>query len=75
MPLFPQPPATVEIAFPMTATLRFSELLCAEKQWNAAVAFLEEYLKRFQKRVVPVRLRLAQILIEQQQRPSYAARS
>jgi len=59
---------------PEKELLVLTELLCGEQLWNAAVPFLEEYLKRFQKRVVPVRLRLAQILIEQQQRPSYAAR-
>ncbi len=59
---------------PERELLQLAELLCGEKLWNAAVPFLEEYLKRYQKRVVPVRLRLAQILIEQQQRPSYAAR-
>ena len=59
---------------PEKELLHFAELLCGEKLWNAAVPFLENYLQRFQKRVVPVRLRLAQILIEQQQRPTYAAR-
>jgi hypothetical protein len=59
---------------PEKQLLQLAELLCAEKQWNAAVPFLEEYLNRFQARVVPVRLRLAQILIEQQQRHSYAVR-
>ena len=59
---------------PEQQLLQFTELLCAEKKWNAAVPLLEEYLTRFQRRVVPVRLRLAQILIEHQQRPSYAAR-
>ena len=59
---------------PEQQLLQFAELLCSEKQWNAAVPLLEEYLRRFEKRVIPVRLRLAQILIEQQQRPSYAAR-
>jgi hypothetical protein len=59
---------------PEKELLQFAELLLAEKLWNAAVTFLEDYLKRYTKRVIPVRLRLAQTLIEQQQRPSYAAR-
>ena len=59
---------------PEKELLQFAELLLAEKLWNAAVTFLEDYLKRYQKRVVPVRLRLAQTLVEQQQRPSYAMR-
>ncbi len=54
--------------------LQFIEFLCAYKHLSAAVPLLEEYLIRFEKRVGPVRLRLAKILIEQQQRPSYAAR-
>jgi membrane associated rhomboid family serine protease len=59
---------------PEKELLQFAELLCAEKRWQEAVPLLEDYLQRFQKRAVPVRLRLAQILIEQQQRPSYGAR-
>lgn len=59
---------------PESELLHFAELLCAEKLWNAAVPILEDYLKRFHKRAVQVRLRLAQILIEQQQRPTYASR-
>jgi len=35
---------------------------------------LEEYLKRFHERSAPARLKLAQILVERQQRPSYALR-
>src|SRR5579872_5349969 len=59
---------------PEKELLLLTELLCTEQLWNAAVPFLEDYLKRFQKRVIQVRLRLAKVLIEQQQRPSYAAR-
>lgn len=59
---------------PEKELLQLAELILAEKLWNAAVPLLEDYLKRYQKRVIPARLRLAQILIEQQQRPSYAAR-
>jgi hypothetical protein len=59
---------------PEKELLQFAELLCSEKRWREAVPLLEDYLKRFQKREIPVRLRLAQILIEEQQRPSYAAR-
>ncbi len=54
--------------------LEFAEQLLNEKLWNAAVPMLEDYLSRFQKRAIPVRLRLAKVLIEQQQRPSYAQR-
>jgi membrane associated rhomboid family serine protease len=59
---------------PERELLQLVELLCGETLWEAGVHFLEDYLRRFQKRIIPVRLRLAQILIEQQQRPSYAAR-
>jgi hypothetical protein len=54
--------------------LQLVERLCAEKQFNEAVPFLEEYLRRFEKRAVEARLKLAQLLIEHQQRPSYASR-
>jgi hypothetical protein len=59
---------------PEKELLHFAELVCNEKLWNAAVPILEDYLKRFEKRAVQVRLRLAQVLIEQQQRPTYASR-
>ena len=59
---------------PERELLQFAELVCNEKLWIAAVPLLEDYLRRFQSRVVPVRLKLAKILIEQQQRPTYAAR-
>jgi membrane associated rhomboid family serine protease len=54
--------------------LQLVERLCAEKQFNDAVPFLEEYLRRFEKRAIEARLKLAQLLIEHQQRPSYASR-
>jgi hypothetical protein len=54
--------------------LQFAELLLTEKLWNAAVPMLENYLQRFQKRAVPVRLRLAKVLVEEQKRPAYAMR-
>ena len=54
--------------------LEFTELICNEKLWNAAVPLLENYLTRYHRRAVPVRLKLAKILIEQQQRPTYASR-
>jgi membrane associated rhomboid family serine protease len=59
---------------PEKELLQFAELLCTERRWREAVPLLEDYLRRFQRRAVQVRLRLAQILIEEQQRPSYAAR-
>ena len=59
---------------PEKELLQFAELVCDEKLWIAAVPLLEDYLRRFKSRVVPVRLRLAKILIEQQQRPTYASR-
>lgn len=59
---------------PEKELLHFAELLCAEKLWNAAVPMLEDYLKRFHRRAIQVRLRLAKILVEQQQRPTYATR-
>jgi len=59
---------------PEKELLQFAELICDEKLWLAAVPLLENYLERFSSRVVPVRLKLAKILVEQQQRPSYASR-
>ncbi|HEY2250642.1 MAG TPA: hypothetical protein VGH74_06260 [Planctomycetaceae bacterium] len=59
---------------PEKELLQLAELVCDEKLWLAAVPLLENYLQRFSSRVVPVRLKLAKILIEQQQRPSYASR-
>ena len=59
---------------PEQELLQFAELLLGEKLWNAAVPFLENYLQRFHKRAVQVRLRLAKVLIEQQQRPTYASK-
>lgn len=54
--------------------LKLVEGLCDAKLPNEAVPLLEEYLRRFEKRAVQVRLKLAQLLIEHQQRPSYASR-
>src|SRR5207248_804196 len=59
---------------PEKELLQFAELICDEKLWLAAVPLLENYLERFSSRLVPVRLKLAKILIEQQQRPTYASR-
>jgi hypothetical protein len=59
---------------PEKELLQFAELLLSEKLWNAAVPILENYLQRFHKRAIQVRLRLAKVLVEQQQRPTYAAR-
>src|SRR5262249_34882462 len=54
--------------------LQFAELLLGEKLRNAAWPFLENYLQRFHKRSIQVRLRLAKVLVEQQQRPTYASK-
>jgi hypothetical protein len=59
---------------PENELLQLAELILAEKLWDAAVPLLEDYLKRFQKRQIQARLRLAKVLIEEQRRPSYAAR-
>jgi len=59
---------------PERELLQLTELICNEKLWHAAVPFLENYLQRFSRRVIQVRLKLAKILVEQQQRPTYAAR-
>jgi hypothetical protein len=59
---------------PERELLQLTELICNEKLWNAAVPMLENYLQRFSRRVIQVRLKLAKILIEQQQRPSYGSR-
>jgi len=59
---------------PEKELLQFTELVCDEKLWQAAVPLLENYLQRFSSRAVQARLKLAKILIEQQQRPTYASR-
>jgi hypothetical protein len=59
---------------PEKELLQFAELLLTEKLWNGAVPMLENYLQRFQKRAIPVRLRLAKVLVEEQKRPAYAIR-
>jgi len=59
---------------PEKELLQLAELLGNERRSGEAVPFLEDYLRRFAKRAIPVRLRLAQILIHEQQRPSYALR-
>jgi hypothetical protein len=59
---------------PEKELLQLTELVCDEKLWLAAIPLLENYLQRFTSRVVQVRLKLAKILIEQQQRPTYASR-
>lgn len=59
---------------PERELLEFTELICTDKLWNAAVPLLESYLTRYHRRAPQVRLKLAKILIEQQQRPTYASR-
>ncbi|MSR56365.1 MAG: rhomboid family intramembrane serine protease [Planctomycetaceae bacterium] len=59
---------------PEQELLQFIELLSNERLFNEAARFLEEYLRRFESRAVPARLKLSQILIEHQQRPAYALR-
>src|SRR5262249_14668487 len=59
---------------PEKELLQFAELLLGEKLWNAAVPMLENYLQRFHKRAIQVRLRLAKVLVGVQQRPTYAMR-
>jgi hypothetical protein len=59
---------------PEKELLQFAELLLGEKLWNAAVPMLEDYLQRFHKRAIQVRLRLAKVLVEVQQRPTYATK-
>jgi membrane associated rhomboid family serine protease len=54
--------------------LSIGELLVIENCHDEAVPLLEEYLRRFTARSVPVRLQLAKILVERQQRPCYALR-
>ncbi len=59
---------------PEKELLQFAELLLTEKLWAAAVPMLENYLQRFHKRAIPVRLRLAKVLVDEQKRPAYALR-
>lgn len=50
------------------------DLLHLENRFVESIPFLEDYLERFTDQEINFRLRLARILIEQQQRPAYALR-
>lgn len=54
--------------------LQLIDLLSHERAWREAVSWLEEYLQKFTARAPQARLKLAQILIEQEKRPRYAQR-
>jgi membrane associated rhomboid family serine protease len=54
--------------------IHHADRLCADGFQNEALALLEEYLNRFEKRADVVRLKLAEILIKTQQRPQYGLR-
>lgn len=59
---------------PEAELVQLIDLLHAESRWIESIPFLEEYLQHFEEQQVNLRLRLARILIEQQQRPNYALR-
>jgi hypothetical protein len=54
--------------------IHHADRLCTDGFQNEAVPLLEEYLSRFENRADIVRLKLAEILIKQQQRPQYGLR-
>jgi hypothetical protein len=54
--------------------IHHAERLCTDGFPNEAVPLLEEYLNRFENRADVVRLKLAEILIKNQQRPQYGLR-
>lgn len=57
-----------------TELLQMIDLLSRDRNFDATVGLLEEYLQRFDSRAAQGRLKLAQMLIEHQQRPAYALR-
>jgi len=59
---------------PEPQLLQLIELLHTERKWPESIPFLEQYLAHYTAREIPIRLRLAQVLIEHQQRPSYGLR-
>lgn len=59
---------------PEADLVRLIDLLHAENRFVEAIPFLEDYLVRFRDQEINFRLRLARILVEQQQRPNYALR-
>ncbi len=61
-----------DFVLPEQQLLKLIELLRTERRWNDSVQFMERYLKQYETKAVPVRLRLAQVLIEHEQRPSHA---
>jgi membrane associated rhomboid family serine protease len=61
-----------DFVLPEPQLLKLIELLRTERRWNDSVQFMERYLKQYETKAVPVRLRLAQVLIEHEQRPSHA---
>lgn len=52
--------------------MKLIDLTQAEQVWADTVSLMEDYLRRFQLNAVNVRLRLARIVIEAQQRPGYS---
>lgn len=59
---------------PEPQLLQLIELLHTERKWPESIPFLEQYLANYTAREIPIRLRLAQVLIDQQQRPAYGLR-
>jgi membrane associated rhomboid family serine protease len=67
-----QPPAACE---PPEAELQsLIKLLQQEKMWSESVPLMEQYVRRFPAKAARVRLKLAQVLVRDQQRPVQALR-
>jgi membrane associated rhomboid family serine protease len=49
--------------------LQIIALFQEQKQWSASIPPMVEYLRHFKKRQVPIRLRLARVLLDVKQRP------
>ncbi len=52
--------------------LALIQALLADQDWRTGVTVMEDYLRRSPKPSARVRLRLAQVLVKEQQRPAHA---
>lgn len=57
------------VTFAEPELLKLIELLHRDNLWEEGIPFLERYLREFTSKEIPIRLRLAKIYIERQQRP------
>ncbi len=58
------------VSFPEPELLKLIEILYRDNMWEEVIPFLERYLKEYSEKDIPIRLRLAKIFIERQQRPA-----